>query len=53
VRNLVTDKHIEHVFAHVLPERKTEFTLFNIEVSGFIVALLNRDILVGEKTGKD
>ena len=53
VRHFVPYEHVKHVFAHLFPERETEHPLFYIKVGGLIVALLNRNVLVGEKTRKD
>ena len=48
----MTYEQVIEVFAHVFPERQTEFTLFNIKECGLVVALINSDILIGEQTGK-
>jgi hypothetical protein len=53
VTDLVADKKIVKIFVDVLPERKTEHTIRDVEERGVMVGLLNRNVFVCEQARED
>jgi len=50
--SLMNQQHIVNVFGHVLPHRKAEDPILNVEISRLDLAMLDGDILARQQLGK-